>query len=205
MGIYSAMRTSVSGMNAQSSKLSAISDNIANQNTTGYKRASTEFASLVSANNRGSYDSGSVTTSVRYSISQQGAKQYTTSAFDLMIDGNGFFPVTDASGSVAYTRAGSFAPTVRLVEADAGTKQAVTRLVNPAGFELLGQKLKPDGTPSGVGSLVPIELPSGELKPNVSKSGVFKANLPVSTSVRSTWAPRPVHFPLRELTISRQA
>jgi flagellar hook protein FlgE len=176
-------------MNAQSSRLSTISDNIANQNTTGYKRASTEFATFVGASGHGSYDSGSVTTSVRYSISQQGAKQYTTSAFDLMIDGTGFFPVTDAGGSLAFTRAGSFVPIVRLAETDAGTKQAVTRLVNPAGFELLGRKLKADGTPSGAGSLVPIELPSGELKPNASKSGVFKANLPASTSVRPPWSP----------------
>ena len=189
MGIYSAMRTSLSGMTAQSSKLSTISDNIANQSTTGYKRASTEFATFVTGSGHGSYDSGSVTTSVRYSISQQGAKQYTTSAFDLMIDGNGFFPVADAGGSLAYTRSGSFVPIVRLVETEAGTKQAVTRLVNPAGFELLGRKLNADGTPSGTSSLAPIELPSGELKPNASKSGVFKANLPVSTSVRAPWTP----------------
>lgn len=183
------MRTSLSGMNAQSSKLSTISDNIANQNTTGYKRASTEFATFVTASGHGPYDSGSITTSVRYSIIQQGAKQYTSSAFDLMIDGNGFFPVADAGGSLAFTRAGSFVPIVRLVETVGGTKQAVTRLVNPAGFELLGRKLNADGTPSGAGSLVPIELPSGELKPNTSKSGVFKANLPVSTGVRGPWTP----------------
>jgi flagellar hook protein FlgE len=60
MGIYSAMRTSLSGMNAQSSKLSTISDNIANQNTTGYKRASTEFATFVTASGHGSYDSSPV-------------------------------------------------------------------------------------------------------------------------------------------------
>jgi flagellar hook protein FlgE len=54
---------------------------------------------------------------------------------------------------------------------------------------LLGQKLNADGNPSGVGSLVPIELPSGELKPNASQSGVYKANLPAGTSVRSPWTP----------------
>lgn len=189
MGIYGAMRTSLSGMNAQSSRLSTISDNIANQSTTGYKRASTEFTTFVTASGHGSYDSGSVATNVRYSVSQQGAKQYTTSAFDLMINGNGFFPVVDAGGAVAYTRAGSFMPIVRLIETEAGAKEAVTRLVNPAGFELLAQKLNPDGTPSGAGALVPVELPSGELKPNVSRSGVFKANLPASTSARSPWAP----------------
>ena len=54
MSLYGVMRTSVSGMNAQSNKLAAVADNIANANTTGYKRASTEFSTLVDeASNEG--------------------------------------------------------------------------------------------------------------------------------------------------------
>ncbi len=41
MILYGVMRTGVSGMNGQSNKLSAVADNIANVNTTGYKRAAT--------------------------------------------------------------------------------------------------------------------------------------------------------------------
>ncbi len=47
MGLYSLLTTSASGMSAQSAWLNAISDNIANVSTTGYKEASTEFSSLV--------------------------------------------------------------------------------------------------------------------------------------------------------------
>lgn len=43
MSLYGTMRTGVSGMNAQSNRLSTVAENIANANTTGYKRASTEF------------------------------------------------------------------------------------------------------------------------------------------------------------------
>lgn len=43
MSLYGVMRTGGSGMNAQSNKLATVADNIANVNTTGYKRASTEF------------------------------------------------------------------------------------------------------------------------------------------------------------------
>ena len=46
MGLYSTMRTSASGMAAQANRLGAVSDNIANSSTTGYKRASMEFGSL---------------------------------------------------------------------------------------------------------------------------------------------------------------
>ncbi len=62
MSLYGVMRTGVSGMNAQSNKLSTVSDNIANVNTTGYKRASTEFSSLILKSGSGNYDSGAVET-----------------------------------------------------------------------------------------------------------------------------------------------
>ena len=47
MSLYGMMRTGVSGMNAQANRLSTVADNIANSGTTGYKRSSTEFASLI--------------------------------------------------------------------------------------------------------------------------------------------------------------
>ena len=47
MSLYGMMRTGVSGMNAQANRLSATADNIANSGTAGYKRASTQFSTLV--------------------------------------------------------------------------------------------------------------------------------------------------------------
>ena len=47
MGLYGMMRTSASGMAAQANRLATVADNIANSSTTGYKRASTEFSSLI--------------------------------------------------------------------------------------------------------------------------------------------------------------
>jgi flagellar hook protein FlgE len=131
------MRTGGSGMSAQSNKLSTVADNIANVNTTGYKRASTEFSSLVLKSGTGSYNSGSVETKVRYAISDPGALQFTTSATDLAIQGNGFFAVTDAAGTSFLTRAGSFVP------------DGQGNLVNAAGYYLMGYSLK-NGPPAMV-------------------------------------------------------
>ena len=66
------MRTGVSGMNAQANRLSSVADNIANSGTTGYKRSSTEFSSLVIPSSSSNYTSGGVNTNVRYAITQQG-------------------------------------------------------------------------------------------------------------------------------------
>lgn len=128
MSLYGVMRTGVSGMSAQSNKLSTVSDNIANVNTTGYKRASTEFSSLILKSGSGNYDSGAVETTVRYAISDAGHTQFTTSTTDLAVQGNGFFVVSNAANTQQYlTRAGSFVP------------DAQGNLVNAAGYYLLGQ------------------------------------------------------------------
>ena len=89
MSLYGMMRTGVSGMNGQANRLSAVSDNIANSNTTGYKRAKAEFSTLIIPGSRSSYNSGGVTTDVRYEISQQGVLNYTTSVTDLALGRQG--------------------------------------------------------------------------------------------------------------------
>lgn len=128
MSLYGVMRTGVSGMSAQSNKLSTVSDNIANVNTTGYKRASTEFSSLILKSGSGNYDSGAVETDVRYAISDAGHTQFTTSTTDLAVQGNGFFVVSNAANSQQFlTRAGSFVP------------DSQGNLVNAAGYYLLGK------------------------------------------------------------------
>ena len=174
MSLYGMMRTGVSGMNAQANRLSTVADNIANAGTTGYKRSSTEFSSLIIPNVTGNYTSGGVTTSVRYATSQQGDLKYTSSTTDLAINGDGFFVVQDPSGNPFLTRAGSFVP-----DGDG-------RLVNAAGFYLMGYS-SANGTPSavtnGFGGLEPVLISQTELTAVPSKNGLFTANLPAGATV----------------------
>ncbi|MEX3007040.1 flagellar hook protein FlgE [Hoeflea sp. TYP-13] len=168
MSLYGMMRTGVSGMNAQAARLGTVADNIANANTTGYKRSSAEFSSLVLPSGGGSYNSGGVSTSVRYAISQEGALQFTTSITDLAIGGDGFFVVQDSSNVSYLTRAGSFIP-----DSDGN-------LVNAAGYQLMGYDYA-NGTPTpvvnGFDGLVPINVLQGALQADASTTGVFTANL----------------------------
>ena len=53
MSLYGVLRSGVSGMNAQSNKLGTVAENIQNSSTTGYKRASTEFSSLILPSSEG--------------------------------------------------------------------------------------------------------------------------------------------------------
>lgn len=115
MSINSAMLAGVSGLVANSSALAAISDNIANVNTVGFKRSSSNFSTLVTSGSKNqTYSAGGVKAQTHQFISQQGLTQSTTSNLDLSISGAGFFVTTEkpenltATDTRSFTRAGSF-------------------------------------------------------------------------------------------------
>lgn len=169
MSISGMMRTSASGMAAQSSRLGTVSDNIANASTHGYKRAFTEFSTVVLESGSSSYVPGSVDVQVRYGITQQGGFDYTTSSTDLAVSGEGFFLVGDGSGSVVLTRAGSF------VKAPNGD------LVNAAGFTLKGYPLNggvASVSANGTTGLESVNISTLSLEATPSTAGTFFANVP---------------------------
>ncbi|WP_184717102.1 flagellar hook protein FlgE [Caulobacter sp.] len=115
MSINSAMLSGVSGLIANSSALAAISDNIANVNTVGYKRSTANFSTLVTGGSKNTaYSAGGVKAQTHQFVSQQGLNQSTTSNLDLSISGSGFFVATEkpegltSSDTRSFTRAGSF-------------------------------------------------------------------------------------------------
>jgi flagellar hook protein FlgE len=169
MSLYGMMRTGGSGMNAQANRLGTVAENIANSNTTGYKRASTEFSSLILPTSNGSYNSGGVETKVRYSISEQGPTTYTTSGTDMAINGGGFFIVAGADGSNFLTRAGAFTP------------DGEGNLVNSAGYSLMGYEYEEGVDPTvvvnGFDGLSKVNLASDGLVAKGSTKGAMGANL----------------------------
>lgn len=173
MSLYGMMRTGASGMAAQASRLGTVADNIANMSTTGYKRASTEFSTLVLDAGE-SYVPGGVESHTRYAISSQGPISYTTSTTDLAIRGNGFFLVSDTSDQVYMTRAGSF-----VMDGDG-------RLVNAAGYQLLGYPLangEPDVVANGYVGLEAINISELAMQAVPSTAGRFYVNLPSEAGV----------------------
>ncbi|RPH93203.1 flagellar hook-basal body complex protein, partial [candidate division KSB1 bacterium] len=113
--------TAASGMNAQQTNLDNISNNIANVNTTGFKRSRVEFQDLVYETLRGTAPTaqgtsvpaelqvgGGTKPVATVKTFEQGSAQQTGNALDLYIRGNGFFQVLLPDGQVAYTRDGSW-------------------------------------------------------------------------------------------------
>lgn len=118
-----ALSTAASGMLAQQLNVEVISNNIANINTTGYKRQRAEFQDLLYQNlDRPGTQSSSTGTvlptgiqiglGVRagsvYRVTEQGSVNQTGNPFDIAIAGRGYFQVQLPNGDTAYTRAGNF-------------------------------------------------------------------------------------------------
>jgi flagellar basal-body rod protein FlgG len=142
------MNIASTGMAAQQLNVEVISNNIANMNTTGYKRQRAEFQDLLYQDRRrvgtNSSDAGTIVpsgiqlgvgvkTAATYRINEQGALTLTDNKLDLAIRGQGYFQVEMPNGDTAYTRAGSFQ-----------TSQEGT-IVTPDGYTVLpGIALPPD-------------------------------------------------------------
>jgi flagellar hook protein FlgE len=107
MGTFSIALT---GLNAATTALNVVGNNLANLNTVGFKDVSTNFADLVSqAIGAGTSQVGEgVSAPITQSQFLQGSIQLTSGAFDAAIEGNGFFVVQNSAGTTEYTRAGNF-------------------------------------------------------------------------------------------------
>jgi flagellar hook protein FlgE len=178
MSLYGTMRTGVSGMNAQANLLGTVSDNIANSSTVGYKKSSTQFSSMILPSSNGSYNSGGVNSTIRYSINDQGSFTYTTSSTDLAINGEGFFIVQGSDGVDYLTRAGNFE-----IQDDGS-------LQNAAGFTLMGYPYSSTEDPTivinGFEGLTEINVAAGGLKSTASSAGTVSGNLPGNEAVGYT-------------------
>ena len=186
MGLFSAMTTAISGLNAQSYALENISGNIANSQTLGFKRNDTNFTDLVPDFGGPRQVSGSVAADKKQTISLAGDFQASKFGTDIALQGSGYFVVkkeqltqngTLAFGTDLYTRRGDF------------RQDKSNYLVNGAGYYLSGYSLDPQ-TGIRSGTLGPIQIPTGLIGASATSSVVYQGNLPVNpTSGTKTAVP----------------
>lgn len=117
-----ALSVAATGMSSQQMNIDNISNNLANVNTTGFKRGRVDFQDLLYQTVRPAGTSASVSTEIPTGIYlglgsrpaaiqklfTQGSYTQTSQKLDLAIEGDGFFQITRPDGSFAYTRDGSF-------------------------------------------------------------------------------------------------
>ena len=180
MGLFGALYTGVSGLNAQAQAQSTISENVSNVNTVGYKRVQTDFSTLVVESSPRAYSPGGVLTSTSYGITDEGTLQGTTSETDIGISGPGFIIVNQVANPTIqdeflYTRAGKF------------TTDENKNLKNTAGYYLQGWKLDNLGNlPTANSSLVSLQTVNLDKIPGISvttKNVTAYLQLPASSPI----------------------
>ncbi|WP_199553745.1 flagellar basal-body rod protein FlgG [Sandaracinobacteroides hominis] len=165
----SALHIARSGLEALDARLRTISNNLANANTTGFKRDRATFETLLYQTSRpagapqgadsrfgmGLSTGAGVRLAGTERVHSQGGFTVTDNALDLAIDGEGLFEVTLPDGRQAYTRAGAF------------TRDSEGRIVTPQGYPLSPGLQIPEnatGITVGSGGIVSAVLP-GETAP----------------------------------------
>ncbi len=175
MGIFGALTTSVAGLRSQSYALENISGNIANSQTTAFKRIDTSFLDLIPDTGTTTQLAGSVTANSRETNSVQGDVQAASVATYMAINGDGFFAVqkpgsfTDNlptfDGVDRYTRRGDF------------TLDKSGYLVNGAGYYLEGLPIDPS-TGNVTGSVPQVLKFGSDFLPSQPTTAVtYRANL----------------------------
>ena len=94
MSLSSGLNAGVAGLSVNSTRLAVISDNIANSNTNGYRRADVDFSSLITAGSGGSFSAGGVKVSTFRDVASSGSLITSSSSTDIAVSGNGLLPVT---------------------------------------------------------------------------------------------------------------
>lgn len=149
-----------SGLDAFSKQLGAISNNIANSNTAGYKSMRAEFASLYG----GGQPQGVNVSDISQSVGQSGTVTNTSRALDLAITGKGFFVSKDENGATTYSRAGYMA------------LDAEGKLVNNLGARLQGYSTDDSGALQ-TGALGDLQVKVGAIPAQATDKLGFVANL----------------------------
>jgi flagellar hook protein FlgE len=170
----------LTGLQADSTALNTIANDLSNMNTTAFKAQTTNFSNLfyqqIGETGSGNPIEVGAGTQVSTNSTDYSQGSYNTSGMstaDMAIDGNGFFIVKDSDGATAYTRDGAFA------------QDTSGNLVTASGSELMGYPAA-NGVVSTSSPLAPINLPlMGEVQlPNATQNFSMTANLD-STSTTS--------------------
>ena len=187
MGISSSLNAGVSGLNANANKLATISDNIANSQTYGYKRADVDFSSLTVADAKSPntigggrwFTAGGVKTNAIWDVDAKGAIAQTSNSTDLAVTGRGFLPVSTTASIGQNTAAMPF----MLTTTGSFQTDAQGYLTTPSGLVLLGWPADANGVVASqprdtVNGLQPVQVNMSSVAVEPTANIALNVNLP---------------------------
>jgi flagellar hook protein FlgE len=163
----------LSGIQAINEQLEAVSNNIANSSTYGFKSSRANFSALYAGDQANGVTVGSLT----QNIGTNGSVESTGRSLDAAIEGRGFFVSRDGQGAMSYSRVGIFAA------------DNVGNLVDAAGRKVQGYGPTVNGM---LGTMGDIKIPTGQIAAKASTGVTFVGNLsadwkaPITTPFKAT-------------------
>ncbi len=163
--MFTSFSTALSALNATSTAIDVVGNNLANMNTTGFKTSDIAFSDLLSQ----SIGNGTSETQVGFGTAQpltlqqftQGAIQTNAGPLDAAIQGSGYFIAQDPHGNTVYTRDGTF------------QVDSAGDLLTDTGAKVQGWSATDStGTIDTTGAIGTIHIPSGALSAPVATTGM---------------------------------
>lgn len=179
MTITSSLNAGVMGLNVNATRLAAISNNIANSATYGYKRADVDFSSLVLQQQSSVYSAGGVSASAVRDVSAQGTLISTGSALDMAVNGSGMLPVTNLGSLNQPSTERDF----YMVPTGGFSPDQDGYLRTDSGLFLMGWEIGADGNAvttgrSSTAGLVPVNITDAQFSAEATSRIQLGINLP---------------------------
>jgi flagellar hook protein FlgE len=190
MSLFGALNSSVSGLNAQSTAFSNISENVSNAQTVGFKEVNTSFVDYLTLSNQDVNEPGAVVARPDYTNNVQGTVTQTTSPLNMAIAGQGFFAVSQSTGTISNIT--SFSPQQYYTRTGDFQINANGYLVNSAGLYLNTWPVDPTTGVANQNSLAPLQVPQSVFNPIASSTVQLEANLPATPTAGTATALSPI-------------
>ncbi len=171
--MITSMYTAVSGLNAEDTALSVIGNNIANQNTIGFKGSNSNFGDVLSSEVDGMQVGSGARVDEIKPLFTQGSLETTSNALDMAIEGNGFYVVNGSSGE-RYTRAGQF------------SMDKSGNIVDSQGDVLQGYQVDSNGNITG--TIGDMNLTVSQIPPVPTSKATIKLNLQSTAPVTAAFS-----------------
>lgn len=181
MTISSSLNAGVAGLNVNASRLAAISDNIANSQTYGYKRMEADFHSMVISGSGGAYAAGGVRVTTQRLIDERGSLLSTSNSTDLAVRGRGMLPVAQAS----EVEVGNGSAQMLLTTTGSFRTDSQGYLTTESGLVLMGWPANADGSmptfPRDTSEgLEPVQINVNQLTGDPTTTMTLGLNLPAT-------------------------
>ncbi|MDQ1079547.1 flagellar hook protein FlgE [Pseudoroseomonas cervicalis] len=190
MSLNGSLYAATSGLGAQTAAITNVSNNVANSQTTGYKRVDTSFAEQLSQSTTRLNGSSTVSAAPVATVSRGGDISQVENPLAMAISGNGLFAVsrpagTDANGNTVYS------PTQYYTRNGDFSKNAEGYLVNTSGYALEGWPVANGAVNRGQLGLIQVD--ESPFPPQMTDTVSVSANLPASGTETSYSTQVPIY------------